>query len=95
MMINSTLRHFLEFHKGTVNIAAHAIGFLGLFYGIYKFDWVLFAVFLAILEIGHVYNHFTGIKPYDFRPKVLFWRVAIFAVVVALFYFVSRYFLNA
>jgi len=92
--IKKALYFFNEFHQGAVNRIAHIIGFAGLFYSIYELDWKLFAVFLIILEGGHVYNHFAGLKPYDFRPKVTFWRVFIFLAVVGVFYSVSEYLLK-
>lgn len=82
-------QHFFDFHSGTVNIILHVVGFAGLFYSIYVLNWVLFAIFLVVVEIGHVYNHVVGIKPYDFRPRVLFWRVFIFILVILLFYFLT------
>ena len=92
MFIKKAINHFLDFHKGIVNIILHIIGFAGLFYSIYKLDWVLFTVFLIVLEIGHIYNHISGIKKYDFRFKINFWRILIFLVVVTFFYFLSRFF---
>ena len=89
-MIKKAINHFLDFHKGLVNIILHIIGFAGLFYSIYILNWILFAVFLLVVEIGHVYNHITGIKRYDFRLNVIFWRVVIFIAVVAAFYFTSK-----
>ncbi|MDO8594333.1 MAG: hypothetical protein Q7R93_02350 [bacterium] len=88
------LNFFDDFHQGTVNRIAHVIGFAGLFYSVYKLNWKLFALFLIIVEGGHVYNHFAGIKPYDFRPKITFWRVFIFLAVVAAFYLFSEYLLK-
>ena len=90
MVIRNAIKHFLDFHKGTVNIILHIIGFAGIFYSIYKLDWLLFAISFIVVEIGHVYNHFTGIKKYDFRPRVIFWRLIIFLTVLAAFYFVSK-----
>lgn len=93
-MIKEALEHFINFHQGSVNIFLHVVGFIGLFYSIYELNWILFGIFLVTLEIGHVYNHIAGIKPYDFRPKVIFWRVAIFMAVVIAFFLISRYFFN-
>ena len=92
--IKNALNFFDEFHRGAVNRVAHVVGFVGLFYSVYKLDWKLFALFLIILEGGHVYNHLAGIKPYDFRPKVTFWRVSIFLGVVGAFYLFCGYFLK-
>lgn len=89
--IKGAINHFFHFHKGVVNIFMHVVGFAGLFYSVYKLDWILFGIFLVMLEFGHVYNHVTGIEPYDFRPKVLFWRVTIFVAVVLVFFFVSNF----
>jgi hypothetical protein len=85
------VEHFFAFHKGPLNIVLHVVGFAGLFYSIYKMDWVMFGIFLFIVEVGHIYNHFVGIEKYDFRPKILFWRVTIFIVVVGLFFLLSHY----
>lgn len=93
MLVAKAIHHFIGFHKGVVNIMVHVIGFLGLFYGIYSLNWVLFAASMLVLESGHVYNHFAGVKPYDFRPKVIAWRVIIFIAVVLLAYVISRYIL--
>lgn len=90
MFIRNAINHFLDFHKGTVNIILHLIGFAGIFYSIYKLDWLLFALSFIVVEIGHVYNHYTGIKKYDVRPMVIFWRLIIFLSVVALFYFITK-----
>ena len=91
-MIKKAINHFIGFHKGSVNIILHIVGFTGLFYSIYKLNWILFALFLLVVEIGHVYNHIFGIKKYDFRLKVTIWRILIFVIVVALFYFASKLF---
>jgi hypothetical protein len=88
-MIKSAVSHFLEFHKGGVNIAAHVIGFAGIFYSIYMMEWLLFALFLIVLEFGHLYNHSVGIKQYDFRPKVIFGRATLFIVVVLLLFLIT------
>ena len=91
-MIKNAINHFVDFHKGLVNIILHIIGFAGIFYSIYKLSWILFAVFLIVVEIGHVYNHIAGIKKYDFRLTIIFWRILIFIAVVAAFYFTSKLF---
>lgn len=85
-MFKKAITHFFEFHQGVVNVVGHIIGFLGIFYSIYTLDWILFAVFLVVLEFGHVYNHVAGIKKYDFRPHVAFWRVVLFVFAVVFFY---------
>lgn len=90
-MIKSAISHFLHFHKGVVNILLHIVGFAGLFYSIYKLDWFLFGIFLIVVEVGHIYNHLVGVERYDFRPRVLFWRVTIFVGVVLIFFLISRY----
>lgn len=90
--IKNAISHFVHFHRGAVNIVLHVIGFTGLFYSIYKRDWILFALFLFMVEVGHVYNHVAGIKPYDFRLPVIFWRVSIFIAVVLVFYFLANFF---
>ena len=90
-MIKQAINHFMNFHKGAVNIVLHIIGFAGIFYSIYKLNWAMFGIFLVILEAGHVYNHFIGVEPYDFRPKVFFWRIVIFIAVVMIFFLVTKY----
>ena len=90
MFIRDAINHFLDFHKGTVNIILHIIGFAGIFYSIYKLDWLLFALSFIVVEIGHVYNHFIGIKKYDLRARVIFWRLFIFLSLVAAFYFIAK-----
>lgn len=90
MFIKYAIKHFLDFHKGSVNVILHTIGFAGIFYGIYKLDWLLFALSFVVVEIGHVYNHFAGIKKYDFRLKVIVWRLLIFLTVITIFYFISN-----
>ena len=94
MLTRKALNHFFEFHRGIVNITLHIIGFAGIFYSLYKLDWLLFAVFLVIVEAGHIYNHIVGIKKYDLRPGVLFWRVLIFLAVVLSFYLLARFYIN-
>ncbi len=91
-MIKNALKFFLNFHKGKVNIFMHVIGFLGLFYSIYKLNWLLFAIFFIVIESGHAYNHFVKIEPYDLRPKVIFWRVFIFIAFVVGFYLLTLVF---
>jgi len=88
MLIKKAIDHFLAFHKGVVNIILHVIGFAGIFYSIYLSNWILFAVSFVVVEIGHVYNHVTGIQKYDFRLPVIFWRLLIFLAIVAAFYFI-------
>ena len=80
--IQSGILFFIHFHKGAVNIVLHIAGFLLLFYSLFIVDWKLFATSIIIIEVGHVYNHIAKIEPYDFRPKVCFWRVIIFLLLV-------------
>ena len=87
--IKKATDHFLEFHKGTLNIVCHIIGFVFLFYSLYKLNWLLFAVSLLLLEAGHIYNHFAQIKEYDLRPKVNAWRIFLFLVLVGFFYLIT------
>jgi len=94
MLTRKALNHFLDFHRGSINIILHIIGFAGIFYSLYKLDWLLFAVFLVIVEAGHIYNHIVGIKKYDIRPGVIFWRVLIFLTVVVSFYLLNRFYIN-
>ena len=89
--ITDGINHFIHFHKGVVNILLHIVGFAGIFYSIFKLDWKMFAVFLVIVEVGHFYNHITGIEDYDMGPKVLFWRVAIFLLLITTLYLVRNY----
>ena len=91
MLIKKAINHFLDFHKGFINIILHMIAIAGLFYSIYKLNWLLFAVFLVILESGHIYNHIAGIKKYDFRIKVNLFRTLIFLIMVIVFYFLSSW----
>lgn len=92
-IIKKATGHFLEFHQGTLNIICHIVGFAGLFYSIYKLNWLWFAVSLVLLEAGHIYNHFAGIRAYDLRPKVTFWRIFLFVVLVGFFYMITLLFL--
>ena len=87
--IRKAVSHFLDFHQGTVNIIVHIIGFVILFSSIYILDWKTFALSIIVLESGHLYNHFRGIRPYNFRIGVLLWRTFLFALLVALFYLIS------
>ena len=80
---------FLNFHKGKVIIVLHVIGFVLVFVSVYMLDYILFALSLIVLESGHVYNHIRKIKPYDFRPRTLFWRIVSFAALVLVFYFAT------
>ena len=89
VVIKKAINHFVDFHKGKVNIFLHIVGFAGVFYSIYIMNWIWFAVSLLILEAGHIYNHLVGIKTYDFRLKVNVCRLIIFLVVIAGFYFLS------
>lgn len=86
MDIKYAVKHFLEFHKGTLNIILHVIGFVGIFYSVYKLDWMIFGLSFIVLEIGHVYNHFIGIKKYDLRLRVICIRLLFFAILVGVFY---------
>ncbi len=43
MLIKKAVNHFIDFHKGTINIILHVIGFIGIFYSIYILNWILFA----------------------------------------------------
>ena len=87
MFIKDATRHFLDFHRGGVNIFLHIIGFTGIFYSTYRKDWILFALSFLVLEAGHIYNHFKGIKKYDFRVHTILWRLIVFIIVVIAFYF--------
>ena len=84
------LTHFIRFHKGTVNIALHIVGFAGVFYSIQILNWLLFAFSLMVVESGHVYNHFAGIKSYESSRQINFWRVTTFLILVAVFYLISK-----
>ena len=90
MLFDKGLKHFLDFHKGYVNIVLHIIGFAGLFYSIYKVNWILFLFFVIILESGHIYNHISGIKRYDMRLHVIFTRAIVFLILVLVLYFISK-----
>ena len=90
MFIRKALNHFIDFHKGVVNIILHVVGFAGFFYSIYLLDWLLFAVSFIIVESGHLFNHFTGIKKYEDNWRINLWRLAIFIAVVSAFYVISR-----
>lgn len=70
--MKNAVNHFVDFHKGAVNIILHLIGFAGLFYSIYRLNWILFTASFIVVEAGHVYNHITGLKKYDFRLSVTF-----------------------
>lgn len=54
--------HFFldEFHHGAVNHVLHFVGFTVLGYGLGVENWwiVIFSPF--IMEMGHLYNYFTG-----------------------------------
>jgi hypothetical protein len=86
MFLKKAIQHFLEFHKGNVNIILHVIGFVGIFYSIWKLNWIMFAVSFVVVEAGHVYNHFVGLKKYDFRAEVIFWRILVFVLLLLSFY---------
>ena len=90
-MIKSAINHFTEFHKGLVNGVVHILGFVGVLYSLYKLNWILFAVSVVILECGHVYNHIAGIKEYDFRPKIIFWRIIAFIALSIVFFWISHH----
>jgi hypothetical protein len=91
--IKPAVKHFKTFHKGWINIIAHIIGFGLTIYSVIRADWLLFAISIIILESGHFYNHFAGIKKYDFRPRIIIWRIIVFAIVVILFYILAKYLL--
>lgn len=90
-MIRWAVAHFVDFHTGTVNVVLHVIGFAGLFYSIHRLDWRLFVTFLVIVELGHVYNHVAGIKPYDTRPLIVLWRMSAFTAVVTTAHFIQLF----
>lgn len=89
--VRKALQFFFHFHRGTVNITLHVLGFALLIYAVFMMDWILFSVSLILIESGHIYNHIAKIEPYDFRPHVCFWRVTIFCGFVFLVYYISRY----
>lgn len=88
--MKKAISHFIEFHKGPVNIVLHVCGFAGIFYSLLRSDWLLFAGSLIIVELGHVYNHFTGLRKYDMRPNVILWRILIFLCIIISFYAVTH-----
>ena len=90
MIFKRAINHFLEFHKGVVNIILHVIGFAGIFYSIYKLDWVLFTISFIIVEAGHIYNHIAGIQKYESNLRVNLWRLIIFLSFITAFYFISK-----
>ena len=68
----------------------HIVGFALLIYSLFILSWQLFALSIVIIEGGHVYNHIRGIEPYDFRPKVCFWRTFAFIVFTLAVFFCAR-----
>ena len=89
-MIFSGVNYFLDFHKGTINIILHILGLGGLLYSIHEQKLTIFIAALIILESGHLYNHFTGIKKYNLRWSILFWRVVVFILFVTLTYTIMK-----
>lgn len=49
-----------EFHHGAVNHVIHFIGFTVLGYGLGIQNWWIVATSPFIMEMGHLYNYFTG-----------------------------------
>jgi hypothetical protein len=88
-LLKKATDHFLDFHKGSVNIILHVIGFAGVFCSVFYLSWKLFALSLIVLESGHVYNHLIGIKPYDVRLKVFAWRILFFVLLIFIFYVIT------
>ena len=77
-IFSPALSHFLLFHKGLVNVLLHLFGFIGIGLSLVHSNWMGFAMAALVLEAGHLYNHFRGIKRYDLRPKVLLLRLLFF-----------------
>jgi len=88
-LINRAGRHFLDFHRGALNIACHIAGLTGLFFSIYGTNWLLLTASVLILEAGHLYNHLAGIRKYDFRLRLAVWRMIEFLVLITFLYFIS------
>ena len=82
--IEISLRGFLNFHTGIINILIHAIGIALAIYGVWRMNWVLIIIAPIIMEIGHAYNHMRGIKTYPF--KVLPLQAATYAVFLTAVY---------
>jgi hypothetical protein len=64
MKTDISLKGFLQFHKGILNICIHAIGIALAVYGVWQNNWFLIVVAPLIMETGHIYNHVRRIKPY-------------------------------
>jgi hypothetical protein len=90
MLIQKAINHFVEFHKGWINILLHILGFVGIFYSVYRLSWLMFAVSFVVLESGHWYNHFVGKQKYESNLKVNAWRLVIFVTTVIAMYWISR-----
>ena len=90
MLIQKAINHFVEFHKGWINILLHILGFAGIFYSVYRLSWLMFAVSFVVLESGHWYNHFIGKQKYESNLKVNAWRLVIFILAVIAMYWISR-----
>ena len=54
-----------KFHSGVLNQLLHLIGFILLFYGIFKLNLVIAILGFTVQEIGHIYNHFFVFKGKD------------------------------
>ena len=54
--------HFFldEFHHGAINHVLHFIGFTILGYGLGVENWWIVILSPFIMEMGHLYNYFTG-----------------------------------
>lgn len=88
--LKNEIRDLIDWHVGTVNIAMHIAGSAGLYRSVRRKDWRLFAASVLTLELGHVYNYVTGLRPYDVRPRILAGRAAAFTGLVAGMYLISR-----
>lgn len=49
-----------EFHHGAVNHVIHFIGFTFLGYGLGVQNWWIVILSPFVMEMGHLYNYFTG-----------------------------------
>ena len=80
-----------EFHQGAFNHVTHFIGFALLGYGLGRRNWWLVILSPIIMEMGHVFNYFTGIHQ-EVAIKIIPLQWLAWIIFVGAGYLISRLF---
>jgi hypothetical protein len=88
-MIRRHFTFFEEYHRGTVNILLHDIGFALWGIGVGSHNWIIIIVSPFIFESGHLYNYITG-KKTKYDKKMIPIQLITWILFVALAFILTK-----